>query len=157
MDASRPLMPASYGVHDVPDGLLPWTWANDRLASARNYWLATASPGGRPHVAPIWGIWHDGGFHFGTEMASRKGRNLDATRHAVLHLESGDDVVIGEGPVTAASEASTVAAVVATYREKYGLGDDFTLDPCLVLRPTVVLGWREADFPTSATRWTSAP
>lgn len=31
-------------------GLLPWSWAESRLASSREYWIAMVRPDGRPHL-----------------------------------------------------------------------------------------------------------
>jgi len=31
-------------------GLLPWSWAEERIAAARRYWLATVAADGAPHV-----------------------------------------------------------------------------------------------------------
>ncbi len=153
--AARPRMPASYGLADADAGagLLPWSWADERLATARNYWLATAGPDGRPQASPIWGVWRDGGFYFGTDGASRKARNLAVSPYVSLHLESGDEVVIVEGTVATEDDDAVVAEVVAAYRVKYRLGDDFSLDPCLRVRSRVALGWLETDFPATATRW----
>ena len=36
-------------------GLLPWSWAEQRLLAARNYWVASCWPDGRPHVMPVVG------------------------------------------------------------------------------------------------------
>jgi len=54
-----PLMPAGYGVPTDGSGgeRLPWSWAVERLESARNYWICTTRPDGRPHAAPVWGLW----------------------------------------------------------------------------------------------------
>ncbi len=60
-EASRPHMPG-YGIAgpDEGRGLLPWTWAEDRLVRSHDYWLATVHPNGAPHVMPVWGVWeHD--------------------------------------------------------------------------------------------------
>ena len=56
--ASRPDMPG-YGIlaAEAGRGLLPWSWAAERLAKARTYWLATTRPDGRPHAMPVWGVW----------------------------------------------------------------------------------------------------
>ncbi|MEI6136703.1 MAG: pyridoxamine 5'-phosphate oxidase family protein [Chloroflexota bacterium] len=32
-----------------------------RLRTAMNYWIATTRPDGRPHAAPVWGVWLDDG------------------------------------------------------------------------------------------------
>jgi hypothetical protein len=57
---SRPYMPG-YGIAGQTEGsgLLHWSWAAERLTAARNYWVATAWPDGRPHVMPVWGMWDD--------------------------------------------------------------------------------------------------
>jgi len=65
-----------YGVPADPDGMLPWSFAEQRLESAHDYWLATVWPDGRPHVMPVWGAWFDGRLWFSTDQTSRKARNL---------------------------------------------------------------------------------
>lgn len=64
---------------------------------ARNYWVVTTRSDGKPHSVPVWSIWLDETFYFGTDRRSRKGRNLATNPGLVVHLESGDDVVILEG------------------------------------------------------------
>lgn len=145
-------MPAAYGITADSDGLLEWPDVVARLVAARDYWLCTTRPDGRPHAMPVWGLWLAEGVAFSTYPASRKGRNLAARPAAVLHLESGDDVVVLEGEV-GVFDGDPVAFADA-YAAKY----DFRPEPgptqgVYVLRPQVVLAWREADFPRSATRW----
>ncbi|HSN73709.1 MAG TPA: pyridoxamine 5'-phosphate oxidase family protein, partial [Anaerolineae bacterium] len=91
--AQRPAM-QDYGISDEPDGLLPWSFASQRMAAARNYWIGSSRPDGRPHAAPVWGVWLDDVFYFGTVPGSVKARNLAANPALVVHLESGDEVVI---------------------------------------------------------------
>ena len=58
---SRPFMPG-YGIAaaDEGSGLLPWSWAAQRLTSAQNYWVASIRPdSGAPHAMPVWGMWDD--------------------------------------------------------------------------------------------------
>src|SRR4051794_40830493 len=93
----RPGMPEGYGISRESDGLLPWSWAEERLEASHNYWIVTASPDGRPHAMPVWGVWTGGALYFATSRASRKGRNLAANPRLVVHLESGDEAVILEG------------------------------------------------------------
>ena len=75
--ASRPYMPG-YGVVAETEGMLPWSWAQERLERAHDYWVATVWPDGRPHVMPVWGAWFDGCLWFSSDGASRKARNLAA-------------------------------------------------------------------------------
>jgi hypothetical protein len=55
--ASRPYMPG-YGILGPTkgSGLLPWSWAEERLTASRNYWVASSWPDGRPHSMPVWGV-----------------------------------------------------------------------------------------------------
>src|SRR5207247_1918364 len=74
---SRPYMPG-YGIAGPTEGsgLLHWSWAAERLTAARNYWVATVWPDGRPHIMPVWGMWDDSTLWFTSSAGPRKGRNL---------------------------------------------------------------------------------
>ena len=155
---SRPRFHKSYGIWaaDEGAGLLDWDWAAERLERAHNYWVASASSAGRPHAAPIWGLWLEGVFYFSTARGSRKGVNLAENPIAVVHLESGDEVVIVEGPVQEVSARKELDRLAAAYGEKYTLEITFE-DPGSVvyaLQPERAFAWREQDYPESATRFT---
>lgn len=150
----RPWMPAGYGIQTSPDGMLEWEEVETRLKNSRNYWVCTTRPDRRPHAMPVWGIWLDGALHFGTDRDSRKGRNLAANPAVAVHLESGDDVVILEGNVSEATDTATLERYADAYEAKYQWRPDATPGQGpFVLRPRVVMAWRERDFPTSPTRW----
>lgn len=151
---SRPHMPG-YGVVGEKEGagLLPWSFVEERMAKAHNYWIGTADPKGRPHAAPVWGLWHAGAFYFSTGADSRKGRNLASNPAISVHLESGDETVIFEGDTVAVSEAALLKALDKDYKAKYGLPMQ---GPGVIykLHARRAFAWREADFPQCATRWT---
>lgn len=151
----RPAMTPGYGIDRSTGGLLTWEWVTGQAAAARNYWVATTRPDGRPHVVPVWGLWLADTVYFSTDPKSRKGRNVAANPAAVIHLESGDDTVIFEGEIERATEADLLARFVDGYDAKYQIRPD-PANPdhgFYRLRIHQVLAWREADFPTSATRW----
>ena len=100
---------------------------------------------------PVWGVWAEGGVCFGTNPESVKGRNLAANPEAVIHLESGDDVVILEGVVALVDDAEAVERIGAIYNPKYDLDLDWT--GAFRLRPRIAFTWLESDFPATATRW----
>lgn len=155
--AQRPAM-QDYGVSGDPDGLLSWSFASQRLAAARNYWIGTTRPDGRPHAAPVWGVWVNQVLYFGTGPGSVKARNLAANPALVVHLESGDEVVILEGIAEQLIDAPPELwqRIADQYAAKYdGFRPDppSPLGPFIALRPQVALGWREQDFVRSATRW----
>jgi general stress protein 26 len=146
----------NYGVEVSKDGLLPWSWADERLAKARNYWISTAGSNGKPHAAPVWGVWFDGGLYFGSDANARKTRNLRAQPDVVMHLESGDEVVIVEGKADFTNLKAIPAQVIPAYAEKYAVqldAPDAPQGPMIRIVPSVVLAWREADFPKTATRF----
>jgi hypothetical protein len=146
----------AYGVSTSSDGPLAWGHAEKRLAGARNYWIATTRPDGRPHAAPVWGVWVEGGLYFGTGRSSVKGRNLAHSPELVVHLESADDVVILEGEVEEVRDRDPFDAVDAAYRAKYGMGVSEAGDEgavWYVVRPRKAHAWLENDFPNTATRW----
>jgi PPOX class probable F420-dependent enzyme len=148
--ASRPKFPPGYGISSEREGMLPWSWTEERLASARNYWIVTVRADGSPHAAPVWGLWLDGAIVFSTSRESRKGRNLLRDPRVVVNLESGEEVVILEGEVEVTGLDDRMADA---YEAKYdyrpgGEGDWFAL------RPRVAYAWLERDYPRSATRFT---
>ncbi len=153
----RPFMPADYGLKPVnsPADLLTWEWVEERLLAARNYWLCTTRPNGRPHVTPVWGLWYEGAFYFGASPGARKTRNLAANPEAVVHLESGDEVVIVEGVVETAVDAALLANLGDLYLEKYNVQviEDPQNSSLNRLRPQKALAWFESDFPWTATRF----
>jgi hypothetical protein len=158
--ASRPHMPG-YGVPESDEGLVPWSHARERLEQARNYWLVTVRPDGRPHAVPLWGAWVDDAFYF--EGGGAKARNLAANRAVVVHLESGDDVVIVEGIAEEIRrpERALFARIDAAFAARYDYrpsanlaGPDAEPYPeggLYAVRPHVVLVWSQ--FPRDATRF----
>ena len=151
--------PASYGIGgEEPGELLPWKDVERWIAESRNYWVATTRVDGRPHAMPVWGVWLDGAVWFSTHPESLKGRNIRRDPRVVIHLESGDDVAILEGEVEP-HDPGSLAAFIDDYERKYGYRIE-TGDRTMGihrLAPNVVLAWREADFPSTATRWVFGP
>src|SRR5207247_4326479 len=95
---SRPYMPG-YGIAGPTEGsgLLHWSWAAERLTAARNYWVATVWPDGRPHIMPVWGMWDDSTLWFTSSAGSRKVRNLTTDPRCCVTTEDASDPVIIEG------------------------------------------------------------
>ena len=155
--ASRPHMPG-YGVADAVggSGLLPWSWALERLSKSHNYWLATTRPDGRPHVMVIWGLWLSEAFCFSTGRDSRKARNLGGNRHCVVSTENAAEAVIVEGvaeELDIVHDPAFLKAYADAYLEKYDWKIDGSDGNFYAVRPRVVFGLLEKDFTGAATRW----
>jgi general stress protein 26 len=153
--ASRPTRPAGYWSARP----IPWAWARQRLVEARNYWVASVLPDGRPHSRPVWGVWLDERFYFDT--GSRIGTNLAARADVTVHLESGDDVVILEGTARRVEDAETGRQFIEAYNPKYNAGLDGPPGALFVVEPLVAFGWLcdpsgldgGAIFASTGTRW----
>ena len=147
--ASRPYIP-DYGLPKHKKGLLDWSVAQERLTKSKHYWLATTSPGGKPHVNAIWGVWVDGALYFGGGPQVRWFKNLQADPRIVVHLEAGDEVTIVEGTAdrTAGEGDPEVLAVQKAYKAKYDLDHPA---PFWRVKPTLAFAW--SDFAKDATRW----
>ncbi len=156
----RPKMPEGYGLPENDDNLLPWSYVVEHMQAARNYWIGTVTPGGAPAATPVWGAWVDGKLYFDGSPETRRGRNLKQNPRTVVHLESGDQVVILEGTTriyTTAPDRALATKVAAAYTEKYKK-DNYAPEPTqwdqgglFEFTPKSVMGWTQ--FPKDLTRW----
>jgi PPOX class probable F420-dependent enzyme len=159
-EISRPHMPG-YGILGLAEGsgLLPWSWAAERLSGSRNYWVTTSWPDGRPHSTPVWGMWDDRVLWFTCGVQSRKAANLRADPRCVVTTEDASDPVIIEGTAQVMTDDKSIRRALDLMNEKYhaGIGISF-LDPArnatIAVRPGKVIGMRHGDFTGSPTRWT---
>ncbi len=88
---------------------------------------------------------------FSTSPKSRKGRNLARDPRAVIHVESGDEVVVLEGEVEEIELDERLAGLYAAkydYRPEAGSADEAWYR----LRPRAAYAWAD-DFPRSVTRF----
>lgn len=143
-----------YGVEPAErgEGLLPWSWAVERLVRSHAYWLSTVRPDGRPHAMPVWAVWLDGALFFSTGGESRKARNLDLNPSCVITTELPREAIVVEG--TASLVAGGAPRVEAAYREKYGA--PYPADSHLYrVDPRKAFAFIEdgARFVQTATRW----
>lgn len=154
--AGRPFMPG-YGIagENSGKGLLPWSWATERLARAHTYWVASTRADGNPHVMPVWGVWLDDAFCFSTGNQSRKARNLAANPNCVISFEVGEDQIILEGAANLISEPELGGKFAAAYGPKYDWDMEGFEEPVYIVRPSVVFGFTTAndEFTKTATRW----
>ncbi|WP_423224191.1 pyridoxamine 5'-phosphate oxidase family protein [Candidatus Amarolinea aalborgensis] len=71
--------------------------ARQRLQSDANLWLATVRADGRPHLVPIWFVFHAERLYICTMPDSVKSRNLRQNPNVTVALENGNSPVIAEG------------------------------------------------------------
>jgi general stress protein 26 len=150
--AGRPFMPG-YGISESEEGLLPWSWAVERLEKCRNFWVQSVRPDGRPHAMPVWGVWTDDRFYFSTAKTSRKAANLGANPRCVVCTEQATEAVIVEGEAQVIDSAEMLSPVWDAYKAKYDW--DVTGEPMFAVRPSTAFAFIETaeQFATAATRW----
>jgi hypothetical protein len=154
--AGTPLaMPRGYEP-SVAGASLPWSHVEQRLDTAREFWLATVRRDGSPHVTPVWGVWAARAFYFTGIPTAGWARNLAANSRAAVHLESGTDVVVVNGSVEdvpAIDDSGLARLIVGRWTAKYGtLVPDPESDGMYALRVRKARAWTA--FPRDATTWT---
>jgi hypothetical protein len=148
-----------YGLPKGSEGLLAWSWAEQRMKKSHNYWITTVKPGGSPHTMVVWGLWQDGRLLFSTGSKSRKARNLAKNANCVVCTEHADEAVIVEG-IAEIADVDARRKFLPTYERKYdfdmkGMRDDILSmkEPVFAVRPRVVFGLWEKHFVGKSTRW----
>ena len=150
-----------YGLAAADDGtgLLPWSWALERLVSSERYWVATVggSPP-RPHLMPVWGLWLDDCLWFSSSPRSRKSRNLTARDLVTVATDDPRQPVVVEGRAArvAADDVDALAAFTDGVNAKYAVDYEvafYAENTAFAVEPAVVIGLDEDDFTGSPTRW----
>ena len=151
---------SSYGVPEDLDGALDWSWAEDRLAESRNFWVVTVDPEGRPHATPVWGVWFDDRFWFSTAPGSLKARNIDRNPNVAVTGEDTVNVVSIEGEAARVDAPRDVAeAWAARYEDdpekRRELAEFMMGGEVFAVLPRKAFGLIESEerFESSATRW----
>jgi PPOX class probable F420-dependent enzyme len=133
--ASRPADPAAATRPDL------------QRAAARLYrepiiWLATVRAEGRPHLVPIWHVWHGEKIYISTGQDSVKLRNLRHEPRMALALPDAMDVVLVEGTARPAPELDD--ELVPHFKQKFDW--DFRQDKeygaLVEITPSKILAWR---------------
>jgi hypothetical protein len=139
-------------------GLLPWSWAEARLTTSRDYWVATIGSGGRPHLMPVWAVWDAGCLWFSSSLQSRKARNLDADPRVTVTTDKAVEPVVLEGTADRVVELDARTRFMALSNAKYHTDYpveflDPTVNGTYRVTPERAFGLVEADFVGSPTRW----
>jgi nitroimidazol reductase NimA-like FMN-containing flavoprotein (pyridoxamine 5'-phosphate oxidase superfamily) len=155
---SRPQFPPGY--LENPKGLLPWSHVERRLTEALHYWLCTVRPDGRPHAVPKWAVYVQGKIYFDGSPETRHARNIARNSQVVIHLESGEDVVIVEGTAKALARPLPELArqIAQAYTQKYAdrgyapLPDQWDEGGLFEISLKTVIAWTQ--FTDDPTRFT---
>src|SRR3954454_18710646 len=111
----------------------PWAVIERLLTDAQLYWIITVRADGRPHAAPVVGVWQDAAFAFCTGSTEQKQRNLEANGRVAVTTgstgangwDSGKDVVV-EGTAVRVTDADALQSLADAWLAKYG--DDWRFE-----------------------------
>ena len=156
-----------YGV-DTPDwNPLPWSWAAEKLAANRNFWVVTASTDARPHALPVWGVWADDEHRFAFRAAHVRARpsTWPPTRTPPSRSTTRSSASRSRARRRCSTTARRRETWIARYLAKYvPISPELTAD---FLRANLVFEFvperafaiieREDDFSARATKWTFDP
>ena len=125
---SRPQFPPGYVDHPISE--VSWEYVAAQLTEAKNYWLCSVRPDGRPHCVPRWAVYLDGKIYYDGSPETRHARNIVENPHVSLHLESGSRAIILEGTSQPAGKPSAELAgrLSAAYKAKYA-ADGYAPEP----------------------------
>jgi hypothetical protein len=104
--------------------VLPWSRPRDLLESGpkgplAGYFLGTVREDGRPHVAGVGVVWHEGDLYFTSGPGTRKARNLASNPACTVAVKYPDMDLTLEGNARRVLDRATLEQVAAIYR---GLG-----------------------------------
>jgi uncharacterized pyridoxamine 5'-phosphate oxidase family protein len=158
--ARAALFPANYGqTPEMTAEQLAWDDVAGRIAASPNYWLATTTDDGRPHLRPVDGVFVDATLAFGGSPATRWVRHLQRRSAVSVSLPDDDHAIILEGRAELVTDpdlalsSSVRAANVAKYPQYYGSDSAPGFQPFWALRPSRVYAWSLTGFPGRATRF----
>ena len=119
--------------------------AERRLGHDVDLWVATASPGGNPHLVPLSFDWDGEALLVATPSGSPTGRNLVATGAARLALGHTRDVYMIDGEVEVIELGALPAERAERFRARAGFDPRESATPFRWFRitPRRIQAWRE--------------
>lgn len=158
--SSAARFPTEYGqTPETRARLLEWGPIAERIAAARNYWLATIADAGHPYLRPVDGVFVESTLCFGGSPQTGWVRNLQARPEVSVSLPDDDQAVILEGAVELISDPTAAVAVAqgpanrAKYPQYFDSDGPAEFHPFWCLRPRRVFAWSLTGFPNRATRF----
>jgi len=153
----RPHMPG-YGILPAGEGsgLIPWAEAERRLTVAHDYWLATVTPNGAPHVMPVCERTPCPPPLASSPRDPAGGRAAD--RRCTVTTDDARDPVVCEGVAERTTDPGAIATFVAAVNAKYDASvtvefQDPGVNGTFAVRPVRAFALSGADFAGSPTRW----
>ena len=124
-----------------------------RFAEDSCSWISTVRPDGRPHITPIWHIWHAGRAYIVTRADAVKTANIRANPRVVITGTDARHPVIIEGRAVFAPEAETALRPLFLAKYDWDISTDADYDTIIAIHPEKIIAWGEADGERWEGRW----
>jgi len=113
-----------------------------KLESQQNIWFGSVRPDGRPHLSPVWFVWHAEKLYIGTDPKSVKVRNIRQNPQVVLALEDGVHPVICEGIAQVIQPPLSEGLLAAFYTKyEWDLNHEAQYNLVVAVTPQKWLSW----------------
>jgi len=113
-----------------------------KLESKQNIWFGSVRADGRPHLVPVWFVWHNGCFYIGTDPKSVKSHNIRRDGRVVLALEDGSHPVICEGRAQPVEKPWPEPLLTAFYNKyEWDLNKEAQYNDVIEITPEKWLFW----------------
>lgn len=152
--------PADYGqTPETLADLQAWDDVAERIAAAKNYFVATTTDDGAPYIRPVDGVFVDDALCFGGSPETRWVGHLQQRPAVSASLPDDDHAVILEGRVELVTDPDLplskqlMEANRAKYPQYFGDDAESGFLPFWCLRPSRVYAWSLGSFPSKATRF----
>jgi PPOX class probable F420-dependent enzyme len=106
-------------------------------------WFATVRPDGRPHLTPVWHVWHNGRIYVSTRSETVKAANVQTNPHVALaaNEDDPDDGLLIEGTATLRTELRDEITALFARKYEWLLNTRPDHDVLLEITPTKVIAW----------------
>lgn len=113
----------------------------DKFAAAEAIWFASVRPDGRPHLAPIWHVWHQNAAWVITQDTAVRARNIEKNPAVSLSLGDPVNALIMEG--TAEHVLDAIPFIGDSVKAKYDwdLSTDAEYGYFVRVTPSKLMAW----------------
>lgn len=113
----------------------------DRFGQADACWFSSVRPEGRPHLAPIWHVLHEGCIYVVTQHGSVRAANVRANPAVSLALADTSNALIIEGWATPAEAMRMTLRPLFLAKYAWDLADDAAYDDVIQVKPRKIMAW----------------
>ncbi len=113
----------------------------DRFGQADACWFSSVRPEGRPHLAPIWHVLHEGCIYVVTQRGSVRAANVRANAAVSLALADTSNALIIEGWATPAEAMRMTLRPLFLAKYAWDLADDAAYDDVIQVKPRKIMAW----------------